>query len=194
MDPFSSRVLLEFEDVFRDEEEEEEEEDEDDVVFFELRVDLLEEAFLFILSSSSLWLFSGCVFAVVASRFWFFIVREIGGQKSSLQIFCIAVQAKHHLRPTITFNHSLSKAISLSDVRFCCEDLNHRRDLYDQGHSLQPSVVSLPGAARQQLQHERLTPPRHEHQRGPLPSRRPLQCSVRPSTHHIQPLVARPFH
>ena len=72
MDPFSSRVLLEFEDVFRDEEEEEEEEDEDDVVFFELRVDLLEEAFLFILSSSSLWLFSGCVFAVVAtSRFWF---------------------------------------------------------------------------------------------------------------------------
>ena len=68
MDPLFSRVLLEFEDVFRDEEEEEEEEDEDDVVFFELRVDLLEEAFLFILSSSSLWLFSGCVFAVVASR------------------------------------------------------------------------------------------------------------------------------
>ena len=197
MDPFSSRVLLEFEDVFRDEEEEEEEEeDEDDVVFFELRVDLLEEAFLFILSSSSLWLFSGCVFACRRRVSGFYRSGKWRGKNRVFRFFASspANKAKHHLLPTITFNHSLSKAISLSDVRFCCEDLNHRRDLYDQGHSLQPSVVSLPRAARQQLQHERLTPPRHEHQRGPLPSRRPLQCSVRPSTHHIQPLVARPFH
>ena len=89
MDPFSSRVLLEFEDVFRDEEEEEEEEDEDDVVFFELRVDLLEEAFLFILSSSSLWLFSGCVFAAAVAAFLVFIVRENGGAKIESSDFCI---------------------------------------------------------------------------------------------------------
>ena len=50
---------------------------------------------------------------------------------------------------------SLSKVISLSDVRSCCEDLNHLRDLYDQGQSLQSRVVSLPGAARQQLQQEK---------------------------------------
>jgi hypothetical protein len=112
MDPFSSRVLLEFEDVFRDEEDEEEEEDEDDVVFFELRVDLLEEAFLFILSSSSLWLFSGCVFAVVASRFWFFYRSGNWRGKNRVfrflfRFFASAQQAKHHLLPTLP-SHSIT--------------------------------------------------------------------------------------
>jgi len=63
-----------------------------------------------------------------------------------------STQPSKKKQSTIT---SLSKVISLSDVRSCCEDLNHLRDLYDQGHSLQSSVVSLPGAARQQLQHEK---------------------------------------
>ena len=112
MDPLFSRVLLEFEDVFRDEEEEEEEEDEDDVVFFELRVDLLEEAFLFILSSSSLWLFSGCVFAcrrrVLVCGFYRSGKKE--GQKSSLQIFCIAgpQQAK---APSTSYHHIQSQPL-----------------------------------------------------------------------------------
>ena len=112
MDPLFSRVLLEFEDVFRDEEEEEEEEDEDDVVFFELRVDLLEEAFLFILSSSSLWLFSGCVFACRRRVSGFYRSGKWRGKNRVFRFFASpAQQHKQHKAPSITYHHIQSQPL-----------------------------------------------------------------------------------
>ena len=65
-----------------------------------------------------------------------------------------STQPSKKKQSTIT---SLSKVISLSDVRSCCEDLNHLRDLYDQGHSLQSKEWPFPTTEDDRLEQRILT-------------------------------------